>query len=52
MKLRISQEFIDESLVEKARWFSGLSSEERIAWLNEWTEILLQNNPQRRYLRA
>jgi hypothetical protein len=45
MKLRLSHEFIDESLAEKARWFSGLRMEERIAWLDEWTEIILQNNP-------
>lgn len=46
MKLRLSDEFTDESLAEKARWFAGLTTEERIAWLDEWTEIILQNNPQ------
>ena len=46
MNIRLSHEFIDESLPEKARWFSGLPVEERIAWLDEWTEILLQNTPQ------
>ena len=46
MKLRLSHEFIDESLTEKASWFAGLTVEERMAWLNEWTEIILQNNPQ------
>ncbi len=46
MKLRLSHEFIDESLTEKARWFAGLTLEERMAWLDEWTEIILQNNPQ------
>lgn len=45
MKLTLSDQFIDESLIEKARWFSALSVEERIAWLDEWTEIILQNNP-------
>lgn len=45
MKLIISAEFVDESLVDKARWFATLSVEERIAWLDEWTEIILQNNP-------
>ncbi|MCP4350149.1 MAG: hypothetical protein GY795_32130 [Desulfobacterales bacterium] len=45
MKLRLSHEFIDESLTEKARWFAGLTVEERMAWLDEWTEIILQNNP-------
>lgn len=46
MKLRLSHEFIDESLAEKVRWFAKLTIEERIAWLDEWTEIVLQNNPQ------
>lgn len=45
MKLKLSHKFIDESLVEKARWFSALTVEERIAWLDEWTDIILQNNP-------
>jgi hypothetical protein len=45
MKLTLSHEFIDESLNDKARWFASLTVEERIAWLNEWTEIVLQNNP-------
>ncbi len=45
MKVTISDHFIDESLIEKAQWFSAQSFEERIAWLDEWTEIILQNNP-------
>ena len=45
MKLIISDVFVDESLADKARWFSALTVEERIAWLDEWTEIILQNNP-------
>ncbi|MEM7131870.1 MAG: hypothetical protein AAF702_36485 [Chloroflexota bacterium] len=44
-KLTLSNEFIDETLADKARWFSTLTVAERIAWLDEWTEILLQNNP-------
>lgn len=39
MKRVCSEDFIDESLVDKAR----LSMEERIAWLDAWTEIILQN---------
>ena len=35
MNIRLSHEFIDESLPEKTRWFSGLPVEERIAWLDE-----------------
>jgi hypothetical protein len=46
MTFRLSHEFIDESLAEKARWFAKLTVEERIAWLDEWTEIILQNNPE------
>jgi hypothetical protein len=46
MKVILSDHFIDESLAEKARWFASLSFAERIAWLNEWTEIILQNNPE------
>ncbi len=46
MKLIISAEFIDESLAAKAPWFSSLTMAERMAWLDEWTEILLQNNPE------
>jgi hypothetical protein len=46
MKVVMTDTFVDESLLEKARWFSTLSMEERIAWLDEWTEIILQNNPE------
>jgi hypothetical protein len=46
MKVLMSDTFVDESLLEKARWFSTLSMEDRIAWLDEWTEIILQNNPE------
>jgi len=45
MKLTLSHDFVDESLADKARWFASLTVDERIAWLNEWTEIILQNNP-------
>jgi hypothetical protein len=45
MKVTISDKFIDESLADKARWFASLTYAERIAWLDEWTEIILQNNP-------
>lgn len=46
MKLLMTDHFVDESLAEKARWFSSLTMDERMAWLNEWTEIILQNNPE------
>lgn len=45
MRLVMTDKFVDESLVDKARWFASLSMEERMAWLDEWTEIILQNNP-------
>ncbi|MCP4398262.1 MAG: hypothetical protein GY801_13320 [bacterium] len=45
MNITLSHEFVDESLSDKTRWFSSLSVAERIAWLDEWTEIILQNNP-------
>ena len=41
----ISHDFREESLDAKARWFQSLSLSERMAMLNEWTELLLQNNP-------
>jgi len=44
-KVTLSSEFIDESLSDKARWFAGLTFEQRMAWLDEWTEIILQNDP-------
>ena len=43
--IKFSDEFVEESLLDKARWFATLTTEERIAWLDEWTEIILQNNP-------
>ena len=43
--IKLSGEFIEESLLDKARWFADLTVQERIAWLDEWTEIILQNNP-------
>jgi hypothetical protein len=45
MNITLTHEFVDESLSDKARWFSSLTVAERIAWLDEWTEIILQNNP-------
>jgi hypothetical protein len=35
----------DESLAAKARWFQSLSLEERMEYLCEITELVLQNNP-------
>jgi hypothetical protein len=35
----------EESIEAKARWFRSLSPQERMTILNEWTELVLQNNP-------
>lgn len=35
----------DESLEAKARWFQSLSLQERMDYLCEITELVLQNNP-------
>jgi hypothetical protein len=45
MRLIVSEKFVDESWADKIRWFAALTFEERVAWLDEWTEIILQNNP-------
>jgi hypothetical protein len=45
MKVIISDKFIEESLADKTRWFASLTMEQRLAWLEEWTAIILQNNP-------
>ena len=29
----------------KVRWFGSLSPEERLAMLEEWTALVLENNP-------
>jgi hypothetical protein len=33
--IKFSDEFVEESLLDKARWFATLTIEERIAWLDE-----------------
>ena len=45
MKIRFYTELTNETLTDKARWFITLTSEERLAWLDEWIDILLENNP-------
>lgn len=41
----ISHSREDESLEGKARWFQSLSLQERMDYLCEITELVLQNNP-------
>lgn len=41
----ISHSREDESLEAKARWFQSLSLQERMEYLCEITELVLQNNP-------
>jgi hypothetical protein len=45
MKIQFHKELTNETLADKARWFITLTDEERLAWLDEWTDILLENNP-------
>lgn len=42
----ISHDCSAESLEEKARWFRSLSLQERMDYLCEITELILENNPQ------
>ena len=41
----ISHHREEESMEAKARWFRSLSTEQRMAMLAEWTELVLENNP-------
>jgi hypothetical protein len=45
LKLKRSRLSRNEPWADKIRWFAALTFEERVAWLDEWTEIILQNNP-------
>jgi hypothetical protein len=42
----ISHDRNDESLEAKAQWFQSLSLAERMELLCEFTELVLENNPQ------
>jgi hypothetical protein len=46
MTERISHDRNDESLEAKAQWFQSLSLAERMELLCEFTELVLENNPQ------
>jgi hypothetical protein len=41
----ISHDWQDESLEAKARWFRTLTPEERLEYLIEMTNLILENNP-------
>ena len=45
MDLSISHSRQEETPEAKALWFQGLSVEERMELLCEWTDLILENNP-------
>jgi hypothetical protein len=45
MNARISHDFGAESTEAKARWFQSLTIEERMNFLCEFTDLILENNP-------
>ena len=46
MKESISHSYADESIDAKARWFKGLSVEERMYVFISFTKLILENNPE------
>ncbi len=46
MITRVSHDRSDESLEAKARWFRSLTLEDRMQLLCEFTDMVLENNPQ------
>ena len=46
MNQSISHSFADESIDAKAKWFRSLSLEERMNMLVEFTNLILENNPE------
>jgi hypothetical protein len=46
MKESVSHSFADESMAAKARWFRGLSIEERMNVFVAFTRLILENNPE------
>lgn len=45
MVKQVSHDRSDESLEAKARWFQSLPLEERMKLLCEFTDLVLENNP-------
>jgi hypothetical protein len=46
MKESVSHSFADESVAAKAKWFRGLSIEERMHVFVAFTRLILENNPE------
>lgn len=46
MKESVSHSFADESVAAKAKWFRGLSIEERMNVFVAFTRLILENNPE------
>jgi hypothetical protein len=46
MKESVSHSFADESMAAKAKWFQGLSLEERMNVFVAFTRLILENNPE------
>ena len=46
MNSHISHDRREETPEAKARWFQSLSLEERMDYLSEITDLILENNPQ------
>jgi hypothetical protein len=46
MKQSVSHSFADESIEAKAKWFRGLSIEERMNVFVAFTRLILANNPE------
>lgn len=42
----VSHSFADESIDAKAKWFKGLSIEERMKIFVSFTKLILENNPE------
>ncbi|HEV7474227.1 MAG TPA: hypothetical protein VGN90_09260 [Pyrinomonadaceae bacterium] len=42
----VSHSFADESMAAKAKWFRTLSIEDRMNMLIEFTNLILENNPE------
>ena len=45
MQFGISHDRSDEDILAKAAWFQSLSLEERMELLCEYTDLILENNP-------
>ncbi len=46
MKVSVSHSLADESMAAKAKWFMGLSIEQRMDVFVAYTRLILENNPE------